>query len=85
MGAETGLVLGAIIGGGILMALSLAVAAIRAVRLTEQVTRMEREAREQWIEWRRTWGDRCVRVDRRFERLELQLGNRARGGPKDDN
>jgi hypothetical protein len=83
--AETGIVLGVIIGGGILMSISLVAVAARAVRLTEQITRLERGTREQWIEWRRTWGDRCVRVDRRLERLELQLGNRARGGSKSDN
>jgi hypothetical protein len=85
MGAETGLVLGAIIAGGILMVVSLVAVTVRAVRLTEQVARMEREAREQWRVWRTAWLDRCAHVDRRFERLELQLGNRARGGPKDDN
>ena len=77
MDSETGPVVAAIIGGGVLMATALGAVAIRAGRLIEQVSRMERESRDRWYLWQRMWHDRCGQVDKRIDRLEQRMG---RGG-----
>ena len=77
MDSETGPLVAAIIGGGVLMATALGAVAIRAGRLIEQVSRMERESRDRWYLWQRMWHDRCGQVDKRIDRLEQRMG---RGG-----
>ena len=80
---ETTSIIGAIVGGGLLVAVSLLALAVRAGRLLEAVSRMERESRDRWSEWSRMWRDRCSAVDRRFSVLEQRL-DRPRGGVGDD-
>ena len=64
----------AIIGGGVLMATALGAVAIRAGRLIEQVSRMERESKDRWFVWQRIWHDRCGQIDKRIDRLEQRMG-----------
>jgi hypothetical protein len=83
MGSETASIIGAAIGGGLLVAVSLLAVAVRAGRLMEAVSRMERDNRDRWGEWSRMWRDRCSTVDRRFATIEQRL-ERSRGGAGDD-
>jgi len=75
--SESGPLVAAIIGGGVLMATALGAIAVRAGRLIEQVARMERESKDRWYLWQRIWHDRCGQTDKRFDRLEQRMG---RGG-----
>ena len=83
MDTEITSVIGAILGGGLLVAISLLALAVRAGRLLEAVSRLERENRDRWGEWSRIWRDRCAAVDRRFATLDQRL-DRAKGGIGDD-
>jgi hypothetical protein len=83
VGSETASIIGAAIGGGLLVAVSLLAVAVRAGRLMEAVGRMERDNRDRWGEWSRMWRDRCSTVDRRFSALDQRL-DRSRGGAGDD-
>ena len=83
MGSETASIIGAAIGGGLLVAVGLLAVAVRAGRLVEGLSRMERENRDRWGEWSRMWRDRCSTVDRRFAALDQRL-DRSRGGAGDD-
>ena len=83
MGSETASIIGAAIGGGLLVAVSLLAVAVRAGRLMEAVSRMERDNRDRWGEWSRMWRDRCSVIDRRFAALEQRL-DRSRGVAGDD-
>jgi len=83
MDTEITSVIGAILGGGLLVAISLLALAVRAGRLLEAVSRLERENRDRWGEWSRIWRDRCAAVDRRFAILDQRL-DRTRGGIGDD-
>ena len=74
MDSETGSMVAAIIGGGVLMATALGAVAIRAGRLIEQVSRMERESKDRWFVWQRIWHDRCGQIDKRIDRLEQRMG-----------
>ena len=83
MDNSTASIIGAAIGGGLLVAVSLLAVAVRAGRLMEAVGRMERDNRDRWGEWSRMWRDRCSQVDRRFSAIEQRL-ERSRGGAGDD-
>ena len=83
MGSETASIIGAAIGGGLLVAVGLLAVAVRAGRLVEVVSRMEKESREYRGEFSRTWRDRCSVIDRRFAALEQRL-DRSRGVAGDD-
>ena len=83
MDAEIASLIGAIVGGGLLITVSLLAVAVRAGRLIEAVGRIERENRDRWGEWSRIWRDRCSTVDRRFSALDQRL-DRSRGGVGDD-
>ena len=83
MGSETASIVGAVIGGGLLVGVSLLALAVRAGRLLEQVSRVEKDSRDRWGEWSRMWRDRCSTVDRRFSALDQRL-DRSRGVAGDD-
>ena len=80
---ETTSIIGAVVGGGLLVAVSLLALAVRAGRLLEAVGRIERENRDRWSEWSRIWRDRCTAVDRRFSSLDQRV-DRSSGGVGDD-
>ena len=80
---EAASIIGAVIGGGLLVTLSLMAVAVRAGRLLEAVSRMDRESRERWAEWSRIWRDRCAGIDRRLASIDQRL-DRSSGVGDDD-
>jgi hypothetical protein len=80
---STSSIIGAAIGGGLLVALSLLAVAVRAGRLMEAVSRMERDNRDRWGEWSRMWRDRTAVIDRRLASIDQRL-DRSSGGAGDD-
>jgi hypothetical protein len=85
MDSEIASLIGAVVGGGLLITVSLLAVAVRAGRLIEAVGRIERENRDRWGEWSRIWRDRCTAVDRRFSSLDQRLDrSRGRIGDGDD-
>jgi len=80
---ETASIIGAVIGGGLLVAISLMAVAVRAGRLLEAVSRMDRESRERWAEWSRTWRDRCAGIDRRLASIDQRLDRSSGAGDGD--
>jgi type II secretory pathway component PulJ len=81
---ETASIIGVAIGGGLLVAVSLLAVAVRASRLMEQVSQLERESRDRWTEWNRMWRDRCSAMDRRFSLIDQRLERSYRGVIKGD-
>ena len=80
---ETASIIVASIGGLALVTVSLMAVAVRAGRLLEAVSRMDRESRERWAEWSRTWRDRCAGIDRRLASIDQRL-DRSSGAGDDD-
>jgi len=80
---ETASIIGAVIGGGLLVAISLMAVAVRAGRLLEAVSRLERDSRDRWAEWSRTWRDRTAATDRRLASIDQRL-DRSSGAGDDD-
>ena len=80
---EAASIIVASIGGLALVTISLMAVAVRAGRLLEAVSRMDRESRERWAEWTRTWRDRCSAVDRRLGSIDQRL-DRSSGAGDDD-
>jgi len=80
---EAASIIGAVIGGGLLVTLSLMAVAVRAGRLLEAVSRMDRESRERWAEWSRTWRDRCAGIDRRLASIDQRLDRSSGAGDGD--
>ena len=79
---ETASIIVASIGGLALVTVSLMAVAVRAGRLLEAVSRMDRESRERWAEWSRTWRDRCAGIDRRLASIDHRIDRY--GGVGDD-
>ena len=74
-------IVASVIGGSVVLGLALLGFAVRFGKLTEQVSRMERDSRERWADWNRVYRDRCSYVERRFYRVERRLsGSRGVAG-----
>ena len=71
-------IVASVIGGSVVLGLAMLGFAVRFGKLTEQVSRMERDSRERWADWNRVYRDRCAYVERRFDRVERRLSG-ARG------
>ena len=79
---ETASIIVASIGGLALVTISLMAVAVRAGRLLEAVSRLERDSRDRWAEWSRTWRDRTAATDRRLASIDHRIDRY--GGVGDD-